>query len=257
MHRYRARRILRADHRGSSWPVLAKTEAGVFYTKLRSAAQAPASLRAELIVGALADALGLNVPARVLIEIPPGLDSEDRRDELLDLVRASAGLNLGFQLLPEPQDFRADDLARVEPALASTIVWLDGLVLNPDRTIHNPNLLWSHERLWLIDHGACLGFQHDWARVTEQAPRAPWTHFEQHVLRSRATRLAELDQSLATRIDRATLEAAVALVPDEFFTPRHRGAFEAFLWKRLKAPRPFLSSSGEASFAVGEGHPPC
>jgi hypothetical protein len=43
----------------------------------------------------------------------------------------------------------------------------------------------------------------------------------------------------------------VAQVPDDFLRPlvadagrervmRHRGAYEAFLWKRLKAPRPFL-----------------
>ena len=40
----------------------------MFYTKLRGAAQAP-KLVAEIVVGALADALGLSVPARVLIEI--------------------------------------------------------------------------------------------------------------------------------------------------------------------------------------------
>jgi hypothetical protein len=249
MHTYRARRILTADHRGSSWPVLAETEAGVFYTKLRSAGQAPASLVAELIVGAVAEALGLNVPARVLIEMPPGLEPEDRRDELLDLVRASAGLNLGFQYLPESRDFRADDLAQVAPDLAATIVWLDGLVLNPDRTPENPNLLWSHERLWLIDHGACLGFQHDWARVTEASPRAPWPLLARHVLRSRAARLPELDAELASRVDRETLEQAVRLVPQAFFAPlagadaidRRRSAFVAFLWKRLKSPRPFVT----------------
>ena len=49
--------------------MLIDTDAGVFYTKLRGAAQAPSSLVAEVIVGALADALGLAVPARVLIDM--------------------------------------------------------------------------------------------------------------------------------------------------------------------------------------------
>lgn len=264
MHIYRARRILHADRRGSSWPVLAETDAGIFYTKLRGAAQAPASLLAELVVGALADALGLNVPARVLIEIPPGLEPEDRRDELVDLVHASVGINLGFQLLPEPRDFRAEDIPLVDPDLASTIVWLDGLVLNPDRTLQNPNMLWSHQRLWLIDHGASLGFQHDWARVTEQTPRQPWAHVDRHVLGSRATPLAQVDQALAALLSRATVHAALTQVPDEFMAPmgaealdRRRAAYEAFLWKRLKAPRPFLPPADEGSFAGEEGRPPC
>ena len=61
------------------------------------------------------------------------------------------------------------DVPQVDPELASKIVWLDGLVQNPDRTVKNPNLLWSQGALWLINHGASLGFQHDWPRVTEQS----------------------------------------------------------------------------------------
>lgn len=73
MQTYRARRVLRADRGGSSWPVPIDTEAGVFYTKLRGAAQAPATFVAEIIVGRLADALGLSVPARVLVDVPSDL----------------------------------------------------------------------------------------------------------------------------------------------------------------------------------------
>jgi len=53
MQTYRARRVVRADRGGSSWPVLIDTESGVFYTKLRGAAQAPLTLVAEIVVGAL------------------------------------------------------------------------------------------------------------------------------------------------------------------------------------------------------------
>ena len=76
METYRALRVLRADRGGSSWPVLIDTDAGVFHTKLRGAAQAPASLVAELIVGALADVPGLSVSVRVLIDIPPDEEPE-------------------------------------------------------------------------------------------------------------------------------------------------------------------------------------
>ena len=102
--------------------------------------------------------------------------------------------------------------------LASTIVWLDGLVQNPDRTVRNPNLMWSHNQLWLVDHGAALGFQHDWLAVTEASPRSGRWSVADHVLRSRATRVAAME---ALR--------------------RRRAAYVAFLWKRLRSPRPFVS----------------
>jgi HipA-like protein len=245
MQVYRARRVLKADRGGSSWPVLIDTEAGVFCTKLRDAAQAPATLVAEIIVGCLADALSLSVPARALIDIPADLPSDDPHEELAQLLRFSIGLNLGFAYLPAARNFRQSDVTCVDPDLASRIVWLDGLVQNPDRTPKNPNLVWSHDRLWLIDHGASLGFHHRWSEVTEDSPRARRWLLNDHVLGSRATRLARIDKELARRLDRTVLESAVDAVPDEYLsmngtdTRRRRALDVAFLWKRLKEPRPF------------------
>ena len=227
--------------------MLIDTDAGVFYTKLRGAAQAPSSLVAEIIVGALADALGLAVPARVLIEIPAEIGVDDPHWELVQLVRSSIGRNLGFQLLSNVRSFEETDVARVEPELASNIVWLDGLVQNPDRTAKNPNMIWSHGQLWLIDHGASLGFHHDWSLVTEDSPRRRGWNVGNHVLSPRADGLSLVDEALATRVDRQTLESAVEEVPDDFLSERdretlrrRRAAYVAFLWKRLKSPRPFV-----------------
>lgn len=247
MQTYRARRGLRADRRGSSWPVLIDTDAGVFYTKLRGAAQAPASLVAEVVVGALADALGLPVPARVLIDIPSDLGVDDPHQELAQLLGLSVGVNLGFQYLGGVQDFCQADVPRVEADLASRIVWLDGLVQNPDRTARNPNLLWSHDRLWLIDHGACLGFHHRWREVTEESPRTRGWRLGDHVLGSQATRLPLVDAVLTRVLDREALQTAVDGVPEAFLSiegadaaMRRRAAYVAFLWKRLREPRPFM-----------------
>ena len=136
---------------------------------------------------------------------------------------------------------------QVDADLASRIVWLDRFVQNPDRRVRNPNLLWSHEQLWLIDHGASLGFHHDWRRVTEDAPRARGWPLDDHVLQSRATRLALVDEECAGRLDRDTLQSALNAVPEEFLPSagveggrRRRAAYVAFLWKRLKSPRPFI-----------------
>ena len=59
---YSARRLISAEKQGSSRPVVSETDAGYFLTKLRGAAQGTAALIAELIVGAIAEALGLCVP---------------------------------------------------------------------------------------------------------------------------------------------------------------------------------------------------
>jgi hypothetical protein len=247
---YRARRVLRADRGGSSWPVLVETDAGVFYTKLRGAAQAPASLVAEIIVGALAEVLGLSVPSRVLIDIPADIPVDDPHQELAQLLRWSVGRNLGFQLLANVRGFTPSDVSRANEDVASRTVWLDGLVQNPDRTEKNPNLLWSDGQLWLIDHGASLGFHHDWPRVTEDSPRSTGWDARRHVLHARATRLAHVDEELSARLPRAILESAVNIVPDDFLSEetgearrRRRAAYAAFLWKRLKSPRPYIPVS--------------
>lgn len=247
MQVYAARRVLRPDRAGSSWPVLVETDAGIFYAKLRGAAQAPASLVSEIVVGGLADALELPVPARVLIEIRADVCIDDPHQELRRLVRASVGMNVGFQVLPGVQPFREADAERVDPDQASSIVWLDGLVQNPDRTTKNPNLIWSHGQLWLIDHGASLGFQHAWSRVTEQSPRANGWPAGNHALYSRATRLDMVDEPLASRLGRDVLQSAADAIPDDLLLDdgeeakrRRRAAYVAFLWKRLKRPRPFV-----------------
>jgi hypothetical protein len=255
MDMHRALRVASGERRGSSRPVVIETEAGRFFTKLRGAAQGPAVLVAEMIVAALAEVLGLLVPPRALILLDEALVCEDRDAELADLLRTSRGWNLGFRVLEAATEFRADHLDGISPDLASKVVWLDGLVMNPDRTSRNPNLLVSGQDLWLIDHGATLGFQHNWAAVTELSPRRSVGREAGHVLASRATRLVEWDGSLAARLAREVIRAAVQTVPDDFLEPllgsratpialaRRREAYVAFLWKRLKPPRPFVPTT--------------
>ena len=42
------------------------------------------------------------------------------------------------------------------------VLWLDAFCANVDRTWRNPNLLFWHGDLWVIDHGAALYFHHGW-----------------------------------------------------------------------------------------------
>jgi hypothetical protein len=166
---------------------------------------------------------------------------------LAELLRGSIGRNVGFAYLDDARVFHPTDVDRVDARLAATILWLDGLVQNPDRTAKNPNLLWSRDRLWLIDHGAGLGFQHRWRDVTEDSPRVPGWPRTDHVMWSRASSLAHVDDSLSEAVTREVLNAAVEAVPNEYLgagvdVGRRRAGYVAFLWKRLKEPRPFVVS---------------
>lgn len=246
LHRFTTRHVLgRLRRGGSSSPVIVETDGGRFVAKLRGAGEGVPALIAEIVVAALAERLGLPVPERALVELEPEFTSDDKNDELYDLLVRSVGLNVGLRYLegaatPRPEAFRAFD-----DDFAARVLWLDGLTQNPDRTPANPNVLAWHGRPWLIDHGAALGFHHDWAGVTEDAPREQ-SRYEHHLFGERAGLLARFDAELARLIDRRALDAALAAVPDELLeaasrdpAARTRAAYAAFLWKRLKAPRPF------------------
>lgn len=249
-----ARRIIATYRTGSSWPVLVETSDGVRFTKLRGAGQGTGALVAEIVVGALCDALGLNTPTRSLVRIAADIESVDKNDELRSLLDASAGVNLGFAFLEGAKNLAVNEIDRVNRDDAAAIVWLDRLVLNPDRTHRNPNLMWWHDRLWLIDHGAALGFQYAWSSVSELSTGLPMPTHDPHLLRDRANDLEAWDPILAARLTRDVLEEAVAQVPDDFLAAlmpageispvalaRRRAAYAAFLWKRLKEPRTWVT----------------
>jgi HipA-like protein len=258
MHSLPAIRIERRLRRGSSSPVVADTAAGRFVVKMRGAGQGISALISEIIVAEIAELIGLPVPERVLVEVPADVPSDDRNDELADLLHASVGMNLGFRLLDGAEEASPERLRALDDDLAAGVLWLDGLTVNADRTDANPNILLWRGQPWLIDHGAALPFHHDWARVTEDSPRAP-TSYARHVFRDRVALLEHWDSILARRLDRSALEDSIARVPDAFLATanggrsvfRSRAMYQAFLWKRLKAPRPFLVHGASLSIDGG------
>ena len=87
-----------------------------------------------------------------------------------DLLRASAGRNLGVDFLPGSLDL--DPAAFTLPAgFAGRVLWFDALIGNVDRSWRNPNMLFWHGRPYLIDHGAALTFHHSWTGFDPRARR--------------------------------------------------------------------------------------
>lgn len=238
---------------GGSMPAVVEADDdGLYVLKFRGAGQGPKALIAELVSGAIAEALGLPVPERVLAELDPDLARTEGDPEIQALVRASAGTNLALDFLPGAANF--DPVADVvDPDLASRVVWFDAFVSNVDRTPRNPNLLVWHRGLRLIDHGATLYFHHGWSGDLARASD-PFRRIDEHVLLPAASRIAEADAALAPRLDEARFAAILAAVPDTWLAADgafadaagQRRAYVAYLTRRLAERASFVEEARRA-----------
>src|SRR3954469_15395598 len=135
---------------GGSLPAIIEADdSGLYVLKFRGAGQGPQALVAEVVAGEIARAVGLAVPEIVFVELDPDLARTEPDPEIQALIRASAGVNLALDYLPGSLTFDAV-VDAIDTTTASSIVWLDGLVSNVDRTPRNTNMLVWHKRVWLI-----------------------------------------------------------------------------------------------------------
>ena len=198
---------------GGSLPAIIEADDdGLYVLKFRGAGQGPKALIAELLAGEIGRLAGLPVPEIVFVELPPDLARTEPDAEIQSLIGASGGLNIGLDYLPGSLTF--DPLVfQPDAKLASAIVWFDAFVCNVDRTARNVNMLMWHRRLWLIDHGAALYFQHAWKQGDEHA-LTPFSLIKDHVLLKFAGLLSEVDAEMTARLDIETIAALVRLIPD-------------------------------------------
>ena len=264
---YRAHRYVAPLREGGSLPAVVETERGMFVAKFRGAGQGARALVAELVVGGIAERLGLPLPELALLEMPEGFGRAEPDAEIQDILRGSRGLNVGLGYVEGA--FPYDPLAAadlVSPEAAADVVWLDALTMNIDRTARNPNLLVAGDppRLWLIDHGAALYVHHNWESVTPERARAPFAPIRDHVLLPIAGDLREADARLAPRLTPEAIAEVLGAVPDAllmdapegrtppFATPEaNREAYAAFFRERLAAPRAWAEAAADARDAAG------
>ncbi|RSS97602.1 hypothetical protein EF903_01465 [Streptomyces sp. WAC05292] len=216
--------FLTALREGGSLPGIVEADNdGTYVVKFRGAGQGSAALVAEIVVGELGRHLGIRVPELVLLHVDAELARREPDQEVQQLLQASTGPNLAMDFLPGSVGY--DGIAWRAPAEeAARIYWLDALTANVDRTWSNPNLLIWHRRLWAIDHGAALIFQHSWPAVDGWATRD--YGLGSHVLSERVSTLKpstleSLDAELAALVTPQALERILALVPDDFLDSMH------------------------------------
>ena len=199
---------------GGSLPGLMEADdLGTYVVKWRAAGQGVQVLVAEVVCGELARALALPVPALVTVDVAPELAVGEPDHEVQELLQRSAGRNLGLDYLPGALDFEAG-AGQVDAELAGRVLWFDALVGNVDRSWRNPNMLFWHGRLQLIDHGAALTFHHNWPGAAAAVAR-PYDA-AQHALVECSPDVRASDADLAPRVTRPLLDRVLAQVPDEW-----------------------------------------
>ena len=236
---------------GGSLPAIAEADDGFLYVlKFRGAGQGIKALIAELIGGEIARALGFKVPEIVFANLDEAFGRTEPDEEIQDLLKASVGLNLALHYLQGAITFDAS-VTKVDPELASQIVWLDCLLMNVDRTARNTNMLVWHKELWLIDHGAALYFHHSWHNWEQQAAR-PFIQVKDHVLLPEASRLNTVDKKFKTLLTDELIRSVVSLIPVEWLTgefdspEEHRDAYARFLIVRIANSSTFVNEADNA-----------
>jgi hypothetical protein len=199
---------------GGSLPgLLEADDLGTYVTKFTGAGQGRKTLVAEVICGLLGRHLGLRVPDLVGVHLDAAIAPAEPDEEVQELLKCSAGLNLGMDYLPGSLGF--DPLAyEVDAREAGRIVWFDALIGNVDRSWRNPNLLVWHGEVWLIDHGASLIWHHNWP-TAERAAGRPYDASD-HVLAPFRPDVAAAAAELAPRVTEELLARCAAEVPEEW-----------------------------------------
>lgn len=242
---------------GGSLPAIVEADDGFLYVlKFRGAGQGIKALIAELIGGEIARAVGLRVPEIIFANIDEAFGRTEPDEEIQDLLKASTGLNLALHYLSGTITFDPAVIT-IDATLASQIVWLDCLLTNMDRTVRNTNMLWWHKELWLIDHGACLYFHHNWQHWEQNATR-PFVLVKDHVLLPQATQLDEVDAAFRLILTDERIRHIVSLVPDEWLSvdqsfqsnDQHRQVYIQFLASRLAHSAIFVKEAQYAAKSI-------
>jgi hypothetical protein len=245
---------------GSSLPALVEADDGHEYVvKFRGAGHGPKALIAELVAGEIGRALGLAVPELVLAVLPEPIARGESHDEIRDLLGWSIGLNIGLAFVPGALGPELTRPPAEGVAWAADVVWFDDLVVNPDRTPRNANLVVHDRRTWLIDHGSALYVHHTWRDPDDHA-RRPFELIADHVLLPHAGSIVEADARLAGRVGRATLDAIVDAIPDGWLAdprfdgpPEERDAYRRYLALRLEARSTWVGEAERARLEVQRG----
>jgi hypothetical protein len=242
---------------GGSLPAIAEADDEFLYViKFHGAGQGTKALVADLVGGELARAAGFRMPELVFANLDEAFGRTEPDEEIQDLLRASVGLNLGVHYLSGSITYDPA-VTVIDAVLASEIVWLDAFLTNVDRTARNTNMLTWHKDLWLIDHGACLYFHHNWDSWQEQALK-PFALIKNHVLLPQANELKKADAKMKSILTPAVIRTVTDLIPDSWLQSgdseqspaERREVYYQFLTSRIQHSAIFVNEANHARDSV-------
>ena len=238
---------------GGSLPALAEADDDFKYVlKFRGAGHGVKALIAELIGGEIARVLGMRMPELVFANLDEAFGRTEADEEIQDLLQGSQGMNLALHFLSGAINFDPV-VTKVDPVLASQIVWLDAYITNVDRTFRNTNMLIWHKELWLIDHGASLYFHHSWTNWEKHA-QSPFALIKDHVLLPQASELDATDTAFKKLLSPEVLTGIVDLIPIDWLqwedvdatAEELRAIYLQFLTTRLNHSEIFINEAKNA-----------
>jgi hypothetical protein len=238
---------------GGSLPALAEADDDFKYVlKFKGNGHGVKALIAELIGGEIARFLGLKIPELVFANLDEAFGRTEGDEEIQDLLKHSQGLNIAMHFLTGAITFDPA-VTKVDPKLASQIVWLDSFITNVDRTYKNTNMLMWYKELWLIDHGASLYFHHSWINWETHA-KSPFALIKDHVLLSQANLLDEVNKEYTAILTQDVLRQIVNLIPEEWLeweggdlSPEEiKEVYFQFLWTRVQHSDIFTTEAKNA-----------
>lgn len=242
---------------GGSLPAIAEGDDGFLYVvKFKGAGQGVKALVAEQIGGGIAKTLQLKIPEIVFANLDEAFGRTEPDEEIQDLLKASTGRNLALHYLSGSITYDPA-VTEVDSLLASKIVWMDALLTNMDRTARNTNMLMWHNELWLIDHGACLYFHHNWNNW-KQSISNPFAMVKDHVLLSQASEIEEVDEVCKKLLTEECITDILQKLPDEWLatydenytSQQVREVYASFINTRLNDTSIFVKMIQDARSVV-------
>ncbi|MCB9059157.1 MAG: aminotransferase class I and II [Calditrichae bacterium] len=220
---------------GGSLPAVVRADDHRKYViKFSGAGQGVKALIADFIGGELARLSGFKTPELLLLELDPVIAKAEPDPEIQDLLKASAGINLGMEFIEQAATFSPNAI-HVSENFASEVVWLDAFITNVDRTARNVNMLIQDESIWLIDHGASLNFHYNWRNTKNHAENS-FPLIKDHVLLKYASELNKADKKYRELLKPTVFQnilnqipdAWLATSPDESPELKRQGYFDFF-----------------------------
>lgn len=177
------------------------------------------SLACELICAILARTIGLKVPDYAIVKVTRDFANSIHDASIRSLFQDNIGLNFGsvyqpsFALWPSKSEKPSlDVIDQLEDILS-----FDSIVINGDRQISKPNLLYRGNQLLLIDHSLALPV-HLWdERTIAMSPLLPEKHIKNHcatqLLMRQGRAFRRVFDKWQERINSQVLEALREMLP--------------------------------------------